>query len=61
MAEGFIRLQGGGFQYLEYPGLEELRSYAFDEALSQSILQVYNPFNQEPKIYRMHEFILYYA
>lgn len=61
LAEGFIKPQVAGLQYLEYVRLEELGSHYFDEVLSQSILQIIHPFNQEPQIYRMHEFIRRYA
>ncbi|KAJ8444390.1 hypothetical protein Cgig2_026594 [Carnegiea gigantea] len=61
MAEGFIRPQVAGVPRTEYSALEELGNYAFDEVLSQSVLQIHCPFNQEPQIYRMHEFIRCYA
>ncbi|KMT15278.1 hypothetical protein BVRB_3g063870 [Beta vulgaris subsp. vulgaris] len=63
-AEGYIKPQFAGFQYSdcsEYAVLEELGNYYFDNVLSQSILQIYHPFDQEPQIYRMHEFVHRYA
>lgn len=61
MAEGFIRPQVAGVPRPGYSALEGLGNYAFDEVLSRSVLQIHCPFNQEPQIYWMHEFLRRYA
>ncbi|CAO2831530.1 unnamed protein product [Amaranthus hypochondriacus] len=64
LAEGYIKPQVSRFQYSdssEYSVLEELGSYYFDDVLSQSILQICDPFEKELQIYRIHEFVHRYA
>ncbi|KNA20539.1 hypothetical protein SOVF_051490 [Spinacia oleracea] len=64
LAEGYVKPQVAGFQYSdcsEYSILEELGNYFFENVLSQSILQIYHPFDQDPQMYRMHEFVHRYA
>lgn len=61
LAEGLIEPQVPGFHCMELPGMQKLGSYYFDEVLSQSILQIYHPFNHGSQIYRMHKFIRRYA
>ncbi|XP_010673338.3 putative disease resistance protein RGA3 [Beta vulgaris subsp. vulgaris] len=64
LAEGYIKPQFSGFQYSdcsEYAILEELANHYFDDVLSQSILQIYHPFDQEAHVYKMHEFVHRYS
>ncbi|XP_074306820.1 putative disease resistance protein RGA3 [Silene latifolia] len=61
IAEGYIKPYIAGVGFSENSDLEEVGKYHFDEVLSKSVLQIYHPFDQEPLVYQIHEFIHRYS